>query len=218
MKKIAIQGIKGCFHHVSLIKYLWLNEYEIVECKNFNQLSQAITNREANLGIIAIDNSIIGSIISNYIFLLNHHFKILGSIVLYIEQHLMTFFSRELKFNEILSHPIALQQCDNFIYENTHLRIKNYSDTAIASLYIYKYMFKKKAAIASKLASKEYKLKIIDKNIQNISNNFTRFFLIKPEPLQIKIKENWNISSILLKIKNFLNLLKILSKKKNSYD
>lgn len=209
MKKIAIQGIKGCFHHVSLIKFFWENDYEIVECKSFNQLTKTVTNKEANLGILAIENSIIGSLLYNYIFLKNHNFKILNSIVLYIEHHLMIFWGKD--FNEILSHPIALQQCDDFISEYTHLRPIEYGDTALSSLYISKNMLKKKASIASKLAAKEYDLKIINKNIQSISNNFTKFIII--EPLQRKIKKNWDKSSLLfsLKIKTYNKLLRILS-------
>lgn len=215
MKKIAIQGIKGCFHHVSIIKFFWINEYEIIECKSFNQLTKAVTNKEANLGIIAIENSIIGSLLYNYILLSNHNFKILASIVLYIEHHLMVSFYKN--FNEILSHPIALQQCDNFISEYTHLKTIKYGDTALSSLYISKNMFKKKASIASKLAAKEYDLRIIDQNIQSISNNFTLFVII--EPLQRKCKEIWDKSSLLFCLKTncynkFLNILRILANKK----
>lgn len=197
MKKIAIQGIKGCFHHVSLIKFFWENSYDIVECKSFNQLTKTVTSKEANLGIIAIENSIIGSLLYNYIFLSNHNFRIKGSIVLYIEHHLLIFFGKD--FNEILSHPIALQQCDDFISEYTHLRPIEYGDTALSSLYISKNMLKKKASIASKLAAKEYNLKIINKNIQSISTNFTKFFVI--EPLQKKNKKNWDKSSLFFSFK-----------------
>lgn len=215
MKKIAIQGIKGCFHHVSLIKFFWENGYEIIESNTFNNLTQIITIGEANLIVIAIDNSIIGSILSNYIFLLNHRLKILCSIFFYIEQNLIAFTDK--KINEILSHPIALQQCDNFISENTHLRKIEYSDTALASLYISKNMLKKKASIASLRASKEYGLSIIYKNIQSITNNFTRFFII--ETSQRKIKENWDKSSILFSLntnchKKILNILNTISYKK----
>ncbi|AGC66796.1 prephenate dehydratase [Candidatus Uzinura diaspidicola str. ASNER] len=196
MKKIAIQGIKGCYHHVSLIKYLGENGYEIVECNTFNKLTQIITYGEANLGVMAIENSIIGSIFYNYILLSNHHLKILGSIVLNIEHNLIAFTDK--KFNKILSHPIALQQCDNFISEYTQIRKIEYSDTALASLYISKNMLKKKASIASLRASKEYGLSIIYKNIQSISNNFTRLFII--ETTQRKIKVNWDKSSILFSL------------------
>lgn len=202
MKKIAIQGIKGCFHHVSLIKFFGVNGYEIIECKNFYQLTQSVKNGEANLGIMAIENSIIGSLLHNYIFLSNNHIKILSSIALYIEQHLMGFTGKD--FNEILSHPIALQQCNDFIYEFSNLRTREYSDTALASLYIAKNMLKKKASIASIRSAKEYGLNIIYKNIQNISNNFTLFLII--EISQRKIKENWDKSTIRFSFKkNYYN-------------
>lgn len=202
MKKIAIQGIKGCFHHISLIKFFGVNCYEIVECKSFKKLSHAVTNGEANLVIMAIENSIIGSLLSNYIFLSNHTLKILGSISLYIDQHLMAFTGKEI--NEILSHPIALQQCADFISEYPHLRTIEYSDTAQASLYIYKNRLKKKASIASIQAAKEYGLDIIYKNIQSIYNNFTRFLIVETSPR--KIKENCDKSSILFSLyTNFHN-------------
>ena len=215
MKKLALQGIKGCFHHVSLIKFLWENGYEIVESNTFNNLTQIITIGEANLIVIAIDNSIIGSILSNYIFLLNHRLKIFYSILFYIEQNLIAFTDKN--FNEILSHPIALQQCDNFISECTNLRKIEYSDTALASLYISKKMLKKKASIAPLRVSKEYGLSIIYKNIQSITNNFTRFFIIGGS--QRKIKENWDKSSILFSLntnchKKILNILNTISYKK----
>lgn len=215
MKKIAIQGIKGCFHHVSLIKFLWENGYELVESNTFNNLTQRITIGEANIIVIAIDNSIIGSILSNYIFLLNHRLKIFCSILFYIEQNLIAFTDKN--FNEILSHPIALQQCDNFISEYTHLRKIESSDTASASLYISKKMLKKKASIGTLRASKEYGLPIIYKNIQSITNNFTRFFII--EISQRKIKENWDKSSILFSLntnchKKIFYILNTISNKK----
>lgn len=215
MKKIAIQGIKGCFHHVSLIKFLWENGYEIVESNTFNNLTQIITIGEANLIVIAIDNSIIGSILSNYICLLNHRLNIFCSILFSIEQNLIAFTDKN--FNEILSHPIALQQCDNFISGYSGLRKIESSDTALASLYISKKMLKKKASIASLRASKEYGLSIIDKNIQNITNNFTRFFII--EKSQTKIKENWDKFSLLFYLntnchKKILNILNTISYKK----
>lgn len=195
MKKIAIQGIKGCFHHVSLIKYFSENCYEIIECNTFNKLTQIVTIGEANLGVMAIDNSIIGSILYNYTLLSNYHLRIIGSIVLYIEHNLIAFTDK--KINEIISHPIALQQCDNFISEYPYLRKIEYSDTALASLYISRSFFKKKASIASLRASKEYGLSILSKDIQSISSNFTRVFIIEPSPSQRKIKENWDKSSIL---------------------
>ncbi len=212
MKKIVIQGIRGCFHHVSLIKFLWENSYEIVECNSFSKVTKIITIGEANLGVMAIENSIFGSIISNYIFLSNHRLKIFGSIVLFIEHNLIALTDK--KFNEILSHPIALQQCDNFIKENSHLRKKEFSDTALASLFISKNMLKKKASIASLRASKEYGLSVIYKNIQSICNNFTRFFILEKSQRNLrKGKENWDKSSLLflLNFKCHNKLLYILN-------
>lgn len=187
MKKIAIQGIKGCFHNVSFINFFWVNGYEIIECKSFNQLSHSVTKKEAYLGIIAIENSTIGSLLSNYIFLLNHFFEILDPIFQYIKHSVIVVFYK--KYNQILSHSIALQQCNNFIYENTNLESLEYNDTALSALYLSKKIIKKTAAISAKLAAKEYKLKTIYRNIQNVSNNFTLFFII--ESLQTKKKENF---------------------------
>lgn len=143
-KKIAIQGIKACFHHVSIINFFCEKDYDIVECNTFNKLTQIITIGEANLGVMAIENVIIGSILYNYILLSNHHIKIIGSILFYIEQNLIAFTDKN--FNEILSHTIALQQCNNFMYEYNHLRLRQieYSDTALSSLNISKNMLKKK--------------------------------------------------------------------------
>lgn len=217
MKKIAIQGIKGCFHHTALSIFFKKNDYEIFECTTFNSLVLAILKYKVNMGIMAIENSIVGDIISNYMLIYQYNIKIIGEIYIPIEHYLMTLPGGKIdKIRQIISHPMAILQCTNFLYKNSKIEISDYYDTAGAAKNIAINKLIGVAAIAPKIAAKIYNLEIIESNIQNFTKNFTRFIIItslKERTLKqtISFKQRINKVSIALKLLHVKHsLLKIL--------
>lgn len=181
MKKIAIQGIKGCFHQIAALKYFYKDPFEILECESFKKLVEALISDKVDLGIMAIENSIAGSILSNYNLLSDHNIKILGEIYMSIEQHLMALPGQKIDaLREVISHPVALQQCAEFLHKHPHIKISEYTDTAEAAYNIIKKRLRRVGAIASLQAAQEYGLEVLAQNIHSIANNYTRFFIIGP--------------------------------------
>ncbi|XZQ54496.1 MAG: prephenate dehydratase [Candidatus Karelsulcia muelleri] len=179
-KKIAIQGRKGCFHELATQKFCKKEQYKLVECKTFKKLIKVVVTKKADIGVIAIENSLVGVIIENYNLIKNFKLKIIGEIYLPINHNLMILKQNDIKnIKQIISHPMALLQCKKYLSKYKNLKITEYADTAEAAFFIYKKKKKNIAAIASKEAARVYNLKIIDKNIQTVKKNYTRFFVIK---------------------------------------
>ncbi|WP_239493598.1 MAG: prephenate dehydratase [Candidatus Karelsulcia muelleri] len=212
-KKIAIQGIKGCFHELATKKFFKKEPYKLVECKTFKKLINVVVTKKADIGVIAIENSLVGVIIENYNLIKNFKLKIIGEIYLPINQNLMILKQNDIKnIKQIISHPMALLQCKKYLSKYKNLKITEYADTAKAAFFIYKNKKKNIAAIASKEAARVYNLKIIDKNIQTVKKNYTRFFVIqKKKDFYLK----FNKASCYFSLNNLIDelyfILKIIS-------
>ncbi|WP_185878127.1 prephenate dehydratase [Blattabacterium cuenoti] len=226
MNVIAIQGIKGCFHHAAASKYFENNDYQLMECYSFRELASYVAKSDVDFGVMAIENTIAGTILTNYNLLSEYRLKIIGEIFMPIKHYLIAYPGQKIEdIKEIISHPMAFLQCELFIDTYPHIKISEYSDTASAAEYISKNKKKKIAAIASKEASNEYGLEILYDNIQTINNNFTRFFIIKNKhhiynnnyfnkaSLRLNISHTTgSLSKILSLISNFkINMTKIQS-------
>ncbi|WP_185856437.1 prephenate dehydratase [Blattabacterium cuenoti] len=198
-KKIAIQGIKGCFHHAAVIRYFEGCNYKLIECSSFRELACSVAKSNVDIGVMAIENTIAGTIVTNYSLLSEYNnLRIVGEVYMPIHHHLMVFPGQNMEdIKEIYSHPMALLQCELFINAYPNIKISEYSDTAAAAKYISVRKKKGLAAIASEYAAKEYELEIISRNIQTITSNFTRFFIIKNFP---KKENSFNKASLRFKI------------------
>ncbi|WP_113738309.1 prephenate dehydratase [Blattabacterium clevelandi] len=198
MKKIAIQGIKGCFHHAAVSRYFEGCHYKLMECSSFRELAFSVSKSNVDIGVMAIENTIAGPILTNYSLLYEYKLRIVGEIYIPIRHHLMAIHGQNMKdIKEIYSHPMAILQCELFIDSHPDVKISKYSDTASAAKYISICKKKGLAAIASEYAAKEYGLEIISRNIQTIKRNFTRFFIIKNFSNK---EDNFNKASLRLKI------------------
>jgi prephenate dehydratase len=190
--KIAIQGIKGSFHHQVALEYFH-GENEIVECLSFEELTDSLLANESNLAVMAIENSIAGSIIPNYALIDKHNFEIIGEHYLDIHQNLMALKGQHISaITEVSSHPMALLQCMDFLKKHPHIKLVEDKDTAETARRIHENQIRGVAAIASKAASKMYDLEILAPEIQTINNNMTRFVIIakqKPEVLKSAINK-----------------------------
>ena len=180
-EKIAIQGIKGSFHHQVALEYFQEN-VTINECLSFEALADSLLSNLSQLAVMAIENSIAGSIIPNYALIDNNNFHIIGEYYLDIIQNLMGL--KEQRFDEIQevhSHPMALLQCMDFLKKHPQIKLVEDKDTAETARRIHQNQIKGIAAIGSRVAAELYDLNIIAPEIQTVNNNMTRFFIISKE-------------------------------------
>jgi len=193
--KIAIQGIKGSFHHQVALEYFH-EEVTVDECLSFEALTDSLLNNQSQLAVMAIENSIAGSIIPNYALIDKNNFHIIGEYYLDIIQNLMVLKGQKLEsIKEVHSHPMALLQCMDFLKKQTHLKLVEDKDTAETARRIHQNNIKAIAAIGSKVAAKMYDLEIIAPEIQTINNNMTRFFILSKKENEVA-KEEINKASL----------------------
>ncbi len=176
--RVAIQGIRASFHEEAAFKYFGEN-IQTIECNSFKQTFDALENNEADYVVMAIENSIAGSILPNYSLLLNYNFPVIGEIYLPIQLHLMALPGvafEQVKY--VTSHPIAIRQCIDFFDEYPHLKIVESSDTAACAKRIHDEKLTDTVAIANTLAAKLYGLDILERRVESNKKNFTRFLIL----------------------------------------
>lgn len=179
MKRIAIQGIAGSFHEDAAQRY-FEDEVEVVECKTFTTVCEKIDNDEVDYAVMAIENSIAGSLLNNYQLIRDYHLRIIGEIYIHISMNLLVNEGVEAKdIEHIHSHPIALQQCMEYIeqfYPNAQLHEK--LDTAASSKLVAAEKLTNAASIANLRSADLYGLKILDTGIETNKKNYTRFLIL----------------------------------------
>ncbi|TCI94389.1 prephenate dehydratase [Tenacibaculum sp. M341] len=179
MKKIAIQGIQGSNHHI-VVKRYYKDDYEIKECLSFDALIDSLLNNESLQGVMAIENTIAGSIIPNYALIDKNNMNIVGEYYLPIHHHLMALPGENLEsIKEVSSHPMALLQCKDFFKNHKHIKLVEDVDTAEVAKRIAENKLQNTAAIAPKIAAEIFGLEVIEDEIQTIKNNETRFVIIQ---------------------------------------
>ncbi|MFV5684723.1 prephenate dehydratase [Flavobacterium sp. GB2R13] len=179
--KIAIQGIKGSFHHQVAQDYYYQN-VEVDECLSFEELVDSLLSGKSDEAVMAIENSIAGPIIPNYALIDKNNLHIVGEHYLDIHQNLMALKGQKIEdIQEVHSHPMALLQCMEFLKKYPNIKLVEDKDTAETARRIHQNQLKGIAAIASKTASEMYELEILAPEIQTINNNMTRFVIIKKE-------------------------------------
>ena len=194
-EKIAIQGIQGSFHHQVALEYFQENVL-LHECLSFEALVDSLLNNQSQFGVMAIENSIAGSIIPNYALIDNNNLHIIGEYYLDIIQNLMVLKDQKLEdIQEVHSHPMALLQCMDFLKKYPHLKLVEDKDTAETASRIHQNQLISIAAIGSKVAADLYDLNIIAPEIQTVNNNMTRFFILSKEESKVS-KDQINKASI----------------------
>ncbi|WP_299801021.1 prephenate dehydratase [uncultured Maribacter sp.] len=177
--KIAIQGIKGSNHH-QVAKDCFGDDIELVECLSFDSLVDKLLSNEADQGVMAIENSIAGSIIPNYALVNHNNLHIIGEYYLNIHHNLMMLKGQKIKdITEVSSHPMALLQCKEYFKQYPHIKLVEDVDTAETAKRIQEKKLKHVAAIAPQVAAELYGLDIVANDIQTIKNNATRFIIVK---------------------------------------
>jgi len=184
--KVAIQGSHASFHEEAAFKYFGDN-ITIVECESFKKTCELLKKKEVDYTVMAIENSLAGSILPNYNLLRDYRFNIAGEVHLNIQLHLMALPGvpfEDIKFVE--SHPIAIRQCDDFLEDNPQLKVSEGMDTASCAQKIKEESLRDTAAIANKLAAKVYGLEILERRIETNKKNYTRFLILSNnrEPIE----------------------------------
>lgn len=193
--RIAIQGIKGSNHH-QVAKDYYGDTIELVECLSFDALIDQLVDGSADKGIMAIENSIAGSIIPNYNLIYHNNLHVIGEHYLNIHHHLMVLKGQTIEdIMEVRSHPMALLQCKEFFRKYPHIKLVEDVDTAEPAKRIQEQQLKHVAAIAPSVSAELYGLDIVAADIQTIKNNSTRFIIVKTKNKELP-KENINKASI----------------------
>lgn len=177
--KIAIQGIQGSNHHQVAEEYYGA-DIQLLECMSFDAVVDRVLEGSADRGIMAIENSIAGSIIPNYNLVYHNKLHIIGEHYLNIDHHLMVLKGRTLEdIAEVHSHPMALLQCKEFFRAHPRIKLVESPDTAVTAKRIAEEGLTHIAAIAPKMAATLFNLDIIASQIQTIKVNSTRFIILK---------------------------------------
>ncbi len=178
MKRVAIQGYRGSFHHI-VAEAMEGAEVEILACDTFREVAQAVENRTVDYGIMAIENSIAGSILPNYSLLQSCNVHITGEAYLRIRQNLMVNRGVTLEeIREVESHHMALLQCTDYLDSYRWQHIES-ADTALSAAQLQASGSRTKAVIASTLAAELFNLDIVAADIHTIRDNYTRFLRIE---------------------------------------
>lgn len=186
--KVAIQGIRGSYHQQAAEKFFGHSTMELQELDSFKKVAQTIQKNYADYGLIAIENTIAGTLLPNYSLVTKYDLKIIGEVHLPIQHQLMVLPGTKFEeIQEIQSHPMAILQCDQFLEHLSHIRILETNDTASTAQKIQELKLKNVAAIASELSAEIYGLEIVKRNIQTFPKNFTRFFVVAKEANSLEI-------------------------------
>jgi len=179
MKRVAIQGVPGCYHDIAAHKYFNGEDIELVCCSTFKSLIKALRKDSDTLGIMAIENTIAGSLLQNNELIKQSGSVIIGEYKLRISHSLVCLPDENWSdITEINSHPIALMQCREFLEAHPKIKVVETEDTAQSAQDIKEQNLKGHAAICSKYAAKIYGMKILESGIETNKHNFTRFLIL----------------------------------------
>lgn len=177
--KIGIQGIKGSFHHIIARQYYEGQEIEIVECDTFKDLSKKLHEGNIDQAVMAIENTLAGSILPNFSLIQKYGFKVVGETYLRIQMNLIANPGVNMSaIKEVKSHPIALLQCDQFFAAYPHIKLTEINDTAEGVKLIKEGNITDVAVIGSELACELYEMDFLAKGIETDKKNFTRFLIL----------------------------------------
>jgi prephenate dehydratase len=183
-QKIVIQGVQGSNHH-KVAQLYFGNEVQLDECLSFDDLVKSLTEERSKYAIMALENTIAGSIIPNYALIDANNIHINGEYYLNIHHHLMALPNQTIHdIQEVCSHPMALLQCKEFFKQYPHIKLVEDTDTAAVAQRIHQQQLQGIGAIATKTAAELFQLNVLSAEIQTIKTNATRFVILQKQPPQ----------------------------------
>lgn len=211
-KTIAIQGGYGAFHEIAAHHYFEDEEITILPRNTFRDMVLSLKDRKSDYGIMAIENSLAGSIIPNYNLIINTNMHVTGEIFLRIKQNLVAMHGVELsQLKEVYSHPMAILQCQNYFDAHPQIRLIESMDTAMSAEEIAVNKLMDTGAISSKLAADKYGLNILAESIETNKMNYTRFLILSENGQNVPADEVNKASLYFTVAHQFGSLSKILS-------
>lgn len=181
MKKIAIQGVKGCFHEQAARLFYQdhgLTDPQVVECLTFDDLYKSLECGASDAAVMAIENTVSGGLLPNFELLRKYDRKIKGEVFLRIQQNLMALPGQKLKdIREVRTHYMAINQTREFFKDYPWIRLVESEDTAISAAEVAQNGLMGVGAVASVLAAELYGLEILAESIETYKQNFTRFLI-----------------------------------------
>jgi prephenate dehydratase len=188
--RVSIQGYEGSFHQVAARQFFG-DDVEVITCATFREVVRvALDRKESDGGIMAIENSIAGSILPNYNLLQKSELRVVGEIYLQIGQQLLVNPGVRMEdIREVHSHPMALLQCIDYLEKYPNWKLVETEDTALSAKHLHQHRSKHVAAIASELAAKLFGLEILAPNIQTMKNNYTRFLILQRADVAREVAE-----------------------------
>jgi len=186
-KKVTIQGYEGSFHQVAARQFFGKN-VDVIPCATFREVVRIGEDaKQSDGGVMAIENSIAGSILPNYNLLQKSKIQVIGEVYLSISQNLLVYPGVKLnEIKEVHSHPMAILQCLDYL-ENQDWKLVETEDTALSAKHLREHKSKHTAAIASKFAAQLYDLDVITPDIHTLKNNITRFLIMVPAKQKLEI-------------------------------
>ena len=190
-KKVAIQGIAGSYHDIAARSFYEGEDIEIVGCNTFRDVISAIKKDPSLLGLMAIENTIAGSLLQNHELIRESGLRVIGEYKLRISHSLVALPGTSIHdVTEVNSHPIALMQCREFLQQHPQIKVVEGEDTALSAEIIRTENLKGHAAICSRAAAERYGMKVLQEGIETNKHNFTRF-LVVADPWQVdEIRRN----------------------------
>ena len=188
-KKVTIQGYEGSFHQVAARQFFGKN-VEVIPCATFREVVRIGEDAKASDGgVMAIENSIAGSILPNYNLLQKSKLQVIGEVFLSISQNLLVYPGVKLEeIKEVHSHPMAILQCLDYL-ENHQWKLVETEDTALSAKHLREHKSKHTAAIAGKFAAQLYELDVIGPDIHTLKNNITRFLIMVPAKQKVEVED-----------------------------
>lgn len=176
---IAIQGYKGSYHDIAARAYFGA-DIELNKCPSFDILFAELEGNRADYGLMAIENSVAGTILPNYALLRESTFRIIGELNLRIQHQFMALPNQTIEdLSEVRSHPMAFLQCFDFLHRNPHLNRIESKDTALSAEEVASKGLKGVGVIASSLAAEYFGLHILEAEVEDNKRNFTRFLVLE---------------------------------------
>jgi prephenate dehydratase len=180
--RVSIQGYEGSFHQVAAEEWFG-GDVQVITCATFREVVRVASNGvESEGGVMAIENSIAGSILPNYNLLQQSKLRVVGEIYLQIGQNLLVNPGVTLEdIREVHSHPMALLQCIDYLERQQGWKLVETEDTALSAKHLAQHRSRHAAAIASRRAAALFGLDILTPDIQTMKNNYTRFLILQRE-------------------------------------
>lgn len=196
--RVVIQGVPGAFHEIAARHYFQngKTDVEVVPAKTFKALIEKAEDPEiSEYAVMAIENTIAGSLLQNYILLKDSELTIVGEVLLRIKHNLLAINGTPIEeIEEVHSHPMAILQCAEFFREHDHIRLVEADDTAASAMRVKKNQNPKRAAIASRLAAEQIGLEVVAEEIETNHRNYTRFLILERKAMHEYKKNHVKVS------------------------